>query len=84
MFAPMKQSLIFGDNRQYKAARCIVALLCVFTLVYTEASIAADSEPTYFIFHGERKSLMLDLENIAVPLASKQLRRVTLCHAGCE
>jgi len=66
MFAPKKQSLIIGDKRRCKAARCIVALLCVFTLVYTKGSIAADSEPTYFIFHGERKSLTLDLENIAV------------------
>ena len=74
MFAPMKQSLIIGDNRRCKAARCIVALLCVFTLVYTKASIAADSEPTYFIFHGERKSLTLDLENIAVRTTSANVK----------
>ena len=70
----MKQSLIIGDNRRCKAARCIVALLCVFTLVYTKASIAADSEPTYFIFHGERKSLTLDLENIAVRTTSASVK----------
>jgi len=61
----MKQSLMIGDNRRRKAA-CIVALFCLFPLVCTKASTAADSEPTYFIFHGERKSLTLDLENIAV------------------
>jgi hypothetical protein len=66
MFASKKQSLIIGDKRRCKAARRIVVLLCVFTLVCTKGSIAADSEPTYFIFHGERKSLTLDLENIAV------------------
>src|SRR6266567_4018918 len=74
MFAPMKQSLTIGDNRRCRAAPCIVALLCVFTLVYTKASIAADSEPTYFIFHGARKSLTLDLENIAVRTASASVK----------
>ena len=74
MFASKTQSLIIGDNRRCKAARCIVALLCVFTLVYTKASIAADSEPTYFIFHGERKSLTLDLENIAVRTTSGSVK----------
>jgi hypothetical protein len=81
MFAPTKQSLIIGDNCRCKAGRCIVALLCVFTLVYTRASIAADSEPTYFIFHGERKNLTLDLENIAVQTTSASAKTTAALNA---
>ena len=61
---------MLGDNRRRKAAFCIVTLLCLFTLLCTKVSVAADSEPTYFIFHGERKSLTLDLERIAVRTTS--------------
>ena len=44
---------MLGDNRRRKAACCIVTLLCLFTPLCTKVSVAADSEPTYFIFHGE-------------------------------
>jgi len=81
MFAPKKQSLIIGDNRRGKAARCIVALLCIFALVYTKALVAADSEPTYFIFHSERKNLTLDLENIAVRTTSASVNTTAALNA---
>jgi len=65
---------MLGDNRRRKAACCIVTLLCLFTPLCTKVSVAADSEPTYFIFHGERKSLALDLENIAVRTTSASVK----------
>ena len=77
MFASKTQSLIIGDNRRCKAARCIVALVCVFTLVYTKATIAADvlahaAANPFSLREDTQKVLTQNLANIFLTVTALQ------------